>query len=368
MRQGHVRIVAAVFGRVPARLRRASALDLPVNPAVLYGCLALAGVGVALALPRRRVSPQALGAVLAAGAMGGVFFALARVAGAEAPGFFFYLFSFIALGASLRVITHPKPVYSALYFILTILSSSALYLLMQAEFMAFALIIIYAGAILITYLFVIMLADQAPSPGEIGETSEYDRYSREPLAATVVGFVLLGVLSGMLGTGIKEVRPSEPRGQGPALLERMPMKVLGALERTGAFAGLEKPVASEVAALLDAEARTIELTVRDAEAFRASLDRPRVAELMGGAPEVSRLREEAVAGRVVMVLLPREVRAENLHGVGFALVGRHPMALELAGVILLMAMLGAVVLARKQIEIGEDAKAQAARGVGGGGA
>ena len=124
----------------------------------------------------------------------------------------------------------------------------------------------------------------------------------------------------------------------------------------------------QLQALLDAEARTIELTVRDAEAFRSSLDMPRVAELMGGPAAVERLKDEAVAGRVVMALLPPEVRVENLHGVGFALVGRHPMALELAGVILLMAMLGAVVLARKQIEIGEDAKARAAQGMGGGAA
>ena len=56
---------------------------------------------------------------------------------------------------------------------------------------------------------------------------------------------------------------------------------------------------------------------------------------------------------------PRQTRARI--DLARALVAEHPMALELAGIILLMAMLGAVVLARKQIEIGEDEKAERAR-------
>ncbi|MFG0258167.1 MAG: NADH-quinone oxidoreductase subunit J, partial [Phycisphaerales bacterium JB043] len=59
--------------------------------------------------------------------------------------------------------------------------------------------------------------------------------------------------------------------------------------------------------------------------------------------------------------LPESVRVQNLERVGHALVAQHPMALELAGVILLLAMVGAVVLARKQIELNEEEKLQALR-------
>jgi hypothetical protein len=60
-------------------------------------------------------------------------------------------------------------------------------------------------------------------------------------------------------------------------------------------------------------------------------------------------------------VLPKDVRPTNLDGVGWTLVAGHPVTLELAGVILLMALLGAVVLARKQIELGEEEKEAVAR-------
>ena len=131
------------------------------------------------------------------------------------------------LGA-LRVITHPRPVYAALYFILTVLASAGLFLLLSAEFMAFALVIVYAGAILITYLFVIMLATQAPEEGHEEVLAEYDTAAREPIAATVVGFVLLGALTVMMfrGLGSGEGMPSAMHVTQPdALLADVPRKV-----------------------------------------------------------------------------------------------------------------------------------------------
>ena len=53
--------------------------------------------------------------------------------------------------------------------------------------MAFALIIVYAGAILITYMFVLMLAQQAPDPEHPSAQPAYDRLPREPMAAVVAG-------------------------------------------------------------------------------------------------------------------------------------------------------------------------------------
>lgn len=329
-------------------------MEAVANPVLLYAAIALGGVGVLLALPKRGISPQLIGAILAAAGLGGAFLAMGLKAGAERPGFYFYIFSAIALGAALRVISHPRPVYAALYFIMTILASSALYLMLGAEFMAFALIIIYAGAILITYLFVIMLAEQSPDPSAVGETSEYDRFAREPAAAVMVGFVLLALLTSMMGRGVQGLPAAEPRGQGMALLERMPKKVLAAYDRLGVFeprGGLTRPGLNEVAGLLDIESGTMRFEVADAAKF---------AERASDAG-ISRLWKPDGAERVVTLRLPDELRSENLDGVGFALIAEHPMALELAGVILLMAMLGAVVLARKQIEIGEREKAEAAR-------
>jgi len=333
-------------------------LDPVINPWVLYAGLAVGALGVSMALPRPRISPQVIGALIAFIGLGAVFLGLGLRAGAERPGFFFYVFSAIALGSALRVISHPRPVYAALYFILTVISSSALYLMLQAEFLAFALVIIYAGAILITYLFVIMLAEQAPSETELGTLASYDRFSREPVMATGLSFVLLALLSSMFAKGVAagEPAPAPARGQGVELLERMPRRVLESLDRAGVFAGgaLERPALADVARRLDLDQRTIVLTVTDAAALERLAEEPGTAAL---------LQNRAVAGgqpATVRVAWPSELREENLDGVGFALVAAHPMALELAGVILLMAMLGAVVLARKQIEISEDEKAVAA--------
>ncbi|MDX2116235.1 MAG: NADH-quinone oxidoreductase subunit J [Planctomycetota bacterium] len=339
-------------------------MDLFVNPVILYALLALGGLGVALALPRPGVSPQVIGMLLGAVALGGAFLLLGLSAGTHRPGFYFYVFAAIALGAGLRVITHPKPVYSALYFIVTILASSALYLMLGAEFMAFALIIIYAGAILITYLFVIMLAEQAPSDEEVGALTEYDKFSREPAAAAAVGFILLALLIGMTATGTRELVPAEPRSRGVALLERMPRKVNDALQRQGVLeprGGFAAPALPDVPARLDTAARTIRLAVASPERLAASLDDPRVASLFPD-DQARDAARSAAPGQEFTLALPEELRAENIDGVGFTLVGEHPMALELAGVILLMAMVGAVVLARKQIEIGEQEKAAAALG------
>jgi NADH-quinone oxidoreductase subunit J len=86
-------------------------------------------------------------------------------------------------------------VYSALYFVLTVFATSGLFVLLKADFMAAALVIIYAGAILITYVFVIMLAVQ-PSDGASASQQmvDYDNRSRDPFIASAIGFALMGVL------------------------------------------------------------------------------------------------------------------------------------------------------------------------------
>jgi NADH-quinone oxidoreductase subunit J len=110
---------------------------------------------------------------------------------------YFWIFSAIALFGAVRVVTHRQPVYSALYFVLTVFASAGLFVLLLAQFMAAALVIIYAGAILITYVFVIMLAVQSTSPTSATaaqQMADYDNRSRDPFIASAIGFALMGVL------------------------------------------------------------------------------------------------------------------------------------------------------------------------------
>ncbi len=71
----------------------------------------------------------------------------------------FYLFSAVLVGAAAGVITVRNPVHAALLLVLCFVSTSALWLLLQAEFLAIALVLVYVGAVMVLFLFVVMMLD-----------------------------------------------------------------------------------------------------------------------------------------------------------------------------------------------------------------
>lgn len=103
----------------------------------------------------------------------------------------FHLLAFFSLASAVMMITSRNPVYSALWFALVLLANSGLYLLQGAEFLSAATIIVYAGAIVVTFLFVIMLAQPSGA-------ARYDRVSREPLLSSLTGLILAAALVGTL--------------------------------------------------------------------------------------------------------------------------------------------------------------------------
>ncbi|MGD9791645.1 MAG: NADH-quinone oxidoreductase subunit J [Phycisphaerales bacterium] len=305
-----------------------------IQPILLYACVALGAVGVLMSLPRKGPNPQVLGALLAGAAAGIVFIVLgmnAKHAADAAPGNsvgltnpFFYVFALLGCGSALRMITHQRPVYAAMWFIMTVLSTAGILVLLSAEFMAAALVIVYAGAILITYLFVIMLATQAPAEGEDEVLAEYDTVAREPIAATIAGFVVLAVLTTLLFRGIPKLPEATPRAVSSQLVD-MPRKVDRILEAHG---------------LLQAGDRAV----------------------MGPSGEFLTIVKADQSERVLARNeWPEDLRLTNVEQVGFNLLRDHPGSIEIAGVILLMAMLGAVVLSRKQVQIDEDRKLHESR-------
>jgi NADH-quinone oxidoreductase subunit J len=72
---------------------------------------------------------------------------------------FFYLFSAVLLFASFRVITARNPVYAALYLVLAFFQAAAVWLLLRAEFLAITLVLVYVGAVMVLFLFVVMMLD-----------------------------------------------------------------------------------------------------------------------------------------------------------------------------------------------------------------
>ncbi|MFM9917612.1 MAG: NADH-quinone oxidoreductase subunit J [Rhizobacter sp.] len=71
----------------------------------------------------------------------------------------FYIFSAVLLFAAFRVITARSPVYAALYLVLAFFSASCVWMLLRAEFLSIALILVYVGAVMVLFLFVVMMLD-----------------------------------------------------------------------------------------------------------------------------------------------------------------------------------------------------------------
>ncbi|WP_025917910.1 NADH-quinone oxidoreductase subunit J [Herminiimonas sp. CN] len=71
----------------------------------------------------------------------------------------FYVFSAILVIAAARVITARNPVHSALFLVLSFFSAAALWMLLKAEFLSIVLVLVYVGAVMVLFLFVVMMLD-----------------------------------------------------------------------------------------------------------------------------------------------------------------------------------------------------------------
>jgi NADH-quinone oxidoreductase subunit J len=153
--------------------------------------LALMGAGVWWMMPRRVQWPALPGMILA---LAGAFLLASRIRAMEGPlgeTILFSVFATAAIVCAILMITNRNPVYSALWFALVTLSVCGLFWLQYAPFLAAATVIVYAGAIVVTFVFVIMLAQQSGA-------TVYDQRSRQPFLATVTAFILLGAILSVL--------------------------------------------------------------------------------------------------------------------------------------------------------------------------
>lgn len=248
---------AAVDAQAPAD-------DPLISPVLVLFLCVIAGIGTVLMLPARRdVTFRKIGAAVLI-AVGLIFAAMLihRVAGAPGGGHmsvYFWVFSAVTVVGAVRVITHPRPVYSALYFVLSVIASAGLFILLWAEFMAAALVIIYAGAILVTYVFVIMLATQSSTPQSdqadathVGGLSEYDRVSREPIAASAIGFAMMAVLLFLIFDRAPRVGVDVSATGNPAIAAtaERPARQPGSVEALGRYLFQSQLVNLELAGVL----------------------------------------------------------------------------------------------------------------------
>jgi NADH-quinone oxidoreductase subunit J len=117
------------------------------------------------------------------------------------PELLFWIFSVGALAGGVLMITASNPVYGALWFAIATLCTCGLFLTQSAPFLAAATIIVYAGAVIVTFLFVIMLARQSGSAG-------YDQRSQNTVVACLAAFLLIGAITKTLQTNkVEFARP-----------------------------------------------------------------------------------------------------------------------------------------------------------------
>ena len=164
---------------------------------------------------------------------------------------FFYLFAAVLLFAAFRVITARNPVYAALYLVLAFFQAAAVWILLKAEFLGVVLVLVYVGAVMVLFLFVVMMLDINVDSLRAGFWKHF------PLAATVgvlIALEMAAVLMGGFRMG-EEPRSLPAAVQGAAQLSNT--KELGKLMYTQYLYPLEIAAVILLVAIIAAIALTL---------------------------------------------------------------------------------------------------------------
>jgi NADH-quinone oxidoreductase subunit J len=105
----------------------------------------------------------------------------------------FYFFSIVLLFAAFRVITARNPVYAVLYLVLAFFQAAAIWILLRAEFLAIVLVLVYVGAVMVLFLFVVMMLDINLDGARTGFWKHF------PLAAVVGVLIALEMAAVLIG-------------------------------------------------------------------------------------------------------------------------------------------------------------------------
>ena len=124
----------------------------------------------------------------------------------------FYFFAGVLVFAAIMVITVRNPVHAALFLILAFFTSAGIWLLLGAEFLAIALVLVYVGAVMVLFLFVIMMLDINLAPLREGFT----RYLPVGALVAILMMAAMGVMvgAGYFRTGVSAVMAPQVQEQG----------------------------------------------------------------------------------------------------------------------------------------------------------
>ncbi|MFN5177516.1 NADH-quinone oxidoreductase subunit J [Limnohabitans sp.] len=168
---------------------------------------------------------------------------------------FFYVFSAVLLFAAFRVVTARNPVHAVLYLMLAFSQASGLWFLLQAEFLAIVLVLVYLGAVMVLFLFVVMMLDLNLDSIRQGFWRHF------PLAATLGAVVALEMAAVLMSGFTLAQVPLPVAGE----VQLPNSKALGILLYTEYL----MPIQIAAAILLVAMFAAIALTLRDRKDSKA---------------------------------------------------------------------------------------------------
>ena len=351
---------------------------------VLALVLGVLGLYLLLPKPKRRSVASGTFLLIAALAILGVFVAesFGKPVGQIVPDILFWLFATGAVGFGAVLVTQRNPARGAIAFAFVILSSCGLFLLLAAPFLMAATIIIYAGAIIVTFLFVLMLSHVK------GPSNENDR-AREPLLGSLAGLGFVGlILFVLLQAKPAEAATAEEAGDDfvlPAVLltiedrtvlrdVRTDLEAAIASEdaKTGheyakaahdklaeviggdGVAGKRKPVLDRLHPLIGDPKKP---TTHDPRLLAFAQQTLQLQKANDGVEEKYLLAATGKADKASLQKLRDEVAvysgtgqlpARNVSNIGLLLYSEHLLAVEMAGTLLLVATIGAVAIAGRK--------------------
>lgn len=353
-------------------------MTVPLNVAGQVAAAALLGaLGLFFMLPRPRGRSVAVGVFLAlAGAAVAAAFLVNTFGNPSADllgQVLFWAFAAGAVGFGFVLVAQRNPARGAIAFAFVILSSCGLFLLLAAPFLMAATIIIYAGAIIVTFLFVLMLSHAK------GPSDENDR-TREPLLGSLAGFAFTGLVLFTLFLGRSAEAEATP----------LPAAPLTADDRAAlatAYAALTEAADADTPAQFEARVQAARRPLGDvvggevaeAPARPTVQERLRVAETnprawaviehadklrarkkdvfaaienaqLDGKFDLAKAKADVKALRDEVVLFSGrgQLPARNVTAIGHSLYSEYLLAVEMAGTLLLVATIGAVAIAHRK--------------------
>ena len=120
----------------------------------------------------------------------------------------FYIFSIILVGSALAVITVRNPIYATLYLVLAFFACAGVWLLLEAEFLAITLVLVYVGAVMVLFLFVVMMLDINLAPLKEG----FIKFLPIGVAVGVIILVQMAMILGPENFGLEQFASPDRHG------------------------------------------------------------------------------------------------------------------------------------------------------------